>query len=206
MATKTFNKFYLDNVAENIGTMFEHATNIGINPIIFWCTFINSNVAKQLEKGNPKYLNYSALEFLNELYENKIKIPKKEDIKKNIYYWAGWILTQYAYEKEYSFYYINCNLPIEKVLDLYPTLHEADITKFFFIADTFFQKQKITNLKKIRMANNLSQSELSKASSVELRSIQMYEQRKNDINKARADTLHKIAKTLGCNIEDLLEF
>jgi len=33
----------------------------------------------------------------------------------------------------------------------------------------------------------------------------MYEQRRNDINKAQSETLYKIAKVLGCSIEDLLE-
>ena len=56
------------------------------------------------------------------------------------------------------------------------------------------------------MARGLSQSELSKRAEVELRSIQMYEQRRNDINKAQAETLFKLARVLGCNIEDLLEY
>ena len=34
----------------------------------------------------------------------------------------------------------------------------------------------------------------------------MYEQRNNDINKAQVDILLKLSKTLGCNIEDLLEY
>lgn len=37
------------------------------------------------------------------------------------------------------------------------------------------------------------------------RSIQMYEQRRNDINKAQAETLYKLSRILGCNIEDSLE-
>lgn len=36
-------------------------------------------------------------------------------------------------------------------------------------------------------------------------SIQMYEQRKININKAQAESLFRIASVLGCNIEDLLE-
>ena len=34
----------------------------------------------------------------------------------------------------------------------------------------------------------------------------MYEQRRNDINKAQADTLLKLSKTLHCKIEDLFEY
>ena len=42
-------------------------------------------------------------------------------------------------------------------------------------------------------------------SGVSLRSIQMYEQRQKNINKARVESLYKISKVLGCTIEDLIE-
>jgi len=48
MAIQSYSKLYLPNLSENLGTMFEHAVNSGIDPIIFWYTFVNSNVAKQI--------------------------------------------------------------------------------------------------------------------------------------------------------------
>ena len=150
--------------------------------------------------------NTNLLLFLaNEIYNGKKSIPNKEDINKNKYYWAGWVLAQFQHKKGYSFYKINNSLPIEEVLRLYPTLHEADVSKFFDVANTYFKKSEITNLKKIRQARGLSQSKLACIAEVELRSIQMYEQRRNDINKAQVETLYKLARVLGCNIEDLLE-
>lgn len=205
MAIQSYNKIYLSNVSENLGIMFEHAVNIGINPIIFWCTFINSNVAKQIENGNPKYLSCSALDYLNEIYNGEKSIPDEQHINKNKYYWAGWILAQLQHNKGYSFYKINNSLSIEEVLRLYPTLHEADVSKFYDVANSYFKKPVIANLKKIRQARGLSQSKLGRLAEVELRSIQMYEQRRNDINKAQAETLYKLSRVLGCNIEDLLE-
>ena len=38
-----------------------------------------------------------------------------------------------------------------------------------------------------------------------VRSIQLYEQRVNDIDKAEAHTLYKLSRVLGCGVEDLLE-
>ncbi|MBP1587091.1 MAG: helix-turn-helix transcriptional regulator [Clostridia bacterium] len=67
---------------------------------------------------------------------------------------------------------------------------------------TFFAK---LNLKRIRTAYGCTQSELARLSGATLRSIQMYEQRQKDINKASANTLYGIAKVLGCAIEDLIE-
>ena len=47
--------------------------------------------------------------------------------------------------------------------------------------------------------------QLAKKSGVGLRSIQLYEQRQKDINKASAESLYKISRVLGCAMEDLLE-
>lgn len=60
-------------------------------------------------------------------------------------------------------------------------------------------------LKTIRENRGLSQSELSMQSGVNLRSIQMYEQKVNDIDKAQGHTLYKLSRVLGCNVEDLLK-
>lgn len=204
MAIQSYNEESLSYVAENLGTMFEYSIQMKINPEIFWNTFINSNVAKQIEIGNPKYLTCSALDYIKEIYPNKKFNPNSIDF--DCYYWAGWILAQFQYHTGYSFYKINKYLPIKNVLELYPTLHEADVTKFFDVAKTYFKKHNdTTNLKKIRTARGLSQSQLAQKAEVELRSIQMYEQKRNDINKAQAETLFRLAKVLGCNIEDLLE-
>lgn len=62
-----------------------------------------------------------------------------------------------------------------------------------------------TNLKRIRTAYGFTQSELAKRSGVSLRSIQMYEQRNKNINKASVDAMYSLAKVLGCAIEDLIE-
>jgi DNA-binding transcriptional regulator YiaG len=62
-----------------------------------------------------------------------------------------------------------------------------------------------SNLKTHRTASGLSQSQLSAASDVNLQMIQKYEMGVKDINKAQAGTLLKLAKTLNCTIEDLLE-
>ena len=89
---------------------------------------------------------------------------------------------------------------------MYYTLHEADITKFADIVDEIIRKYfKDTNLKRIRTSYGCTQAELSERSGVSLRSIQMYEQRNKDINKASAEALYRISKVLGCTVEDLLE-
>lgn len=51
----------------------------------------------------------------------------------------------------------------------------------------------------------LSQRELAELSDVAFRTIQQYEQRQKDINRASGETLLKLARTLGCSVEDIIE-
>lgn len=64
-------------------------------------------------------------------------------------------------------------------------------------------------LKERREAAGLSQSQLAAASGVPIRAIRHYEAEAEtahqDINKAEALKVYKMAKVLGCDIADILE-
>ena len=62
-----------------------------------------------------------------------------------------------------------------------------------------------TRLKQMRLRNGLSQRELSEASKVPLRTIQQYEQRQKNINKAGAEYVIDLASALNCDPGMLLE-
>ena len=121
-------------------------------------------------------------------------------------YWIGWAVCYYQWYSARSFRDIFMVLSFEDLQNMYYTLHEADITKFADIVDEKMREYFTdTNLKRIRAAYGCTQAELAKRSGVSLRSIQMYEQRNKDINKASVESLYRISKVLGCTIEDLLE-
>ena len=63
-----------------------------------------------------------------------------------------------------------------------------------------------TRLQKRRKDAGLTQKELAGRSGVKLRTIQQYEMRAKNINKAAAETLLQFAQVLYCSIEDLLEY
>ena len=60
--------------------------------------------------------------------------------------------------------------------------------------------------RRVSSGKKYSANELAKQSGVSLRSIQMYEQRNKDINKAQMETVNNLAKVLGCKMEDLMEY
>lgn len=208
----SYDDSYAEDVASNIGTMLEYASKCKIGPLDFWQLFISSYLAAQIEKGNPHYLTgISAVDYFNMILQfSSSAVNDKEDLNEDLsfdeYYWSGYVLARLQQKTDLSFIEIERKLPLKEVLKMFPTLHEADISKFYEVALRKIKSfNEETNLKRIRSAVRMSQNKLAKVSGINIRSIQMYEQRHNDINKAQGETLYKIAKSLGCNIADILE-
>lgn len=62
-----------------------------------------------------------------------------------------------------------------------------------------------TALEKARREAGLSRKKLSELSGVSFRSLECYEQRKNDINIANVKTVRALANAIGCPIEKILD-
>ena len=209
---RAYSEQYLDNAAAIFSEMVDYAVNDRKIPgNQFLHMFITSGAAEQFERGNPRYIaGRSGIEIADEVINKAIH--DTDDVTpdfretKTPEYWAGWALAQYQWHTAKSFGDIMRYLPFSSIVNLYPALHEADITKFNEVADSIIAEQNpLTKLKQIRTAAGITQKKLAEESGVTLRSIQMYEQRNKDINKAQAISLAKIARVLGCDIEDLLE-
>ena len=63
----------------------------------------------------------------------------------------------------------------------------------------------MSKLKQRRTEAGLTQKELADKTELSLRTLQHYEQGSKDLATAAAITVWKIAKVLGCTIEDLIE-
>lgn len=173
--------------------------------------FIVSSVSKRMENGEPACLvGKSGIELVVEIIAEtkgqKLQIEPKESFGRSREYWIGWAVAYYQWYSGRKYNDIFCVLSYDDLQKMYSTLHEADITKFVDIVDTRMKEYfSETNLKHIRRIYGMTQAELAKSSGVSLRSIQMYEQRNKNINKASVETLYRLAKALGCTIEDLME-
>ncbi len=196
----------------NLGDAFDYAVNdCKIDGDSFVKMFMASNIAGRIEKGEPAYIaGKSGIELVKEcILETTGKVLSEESgerFYRSPEYWSGWALAYYQWFSARKFTEIFKVISFDDLLRMYPTLHEADITKFADIVDMRMKEAlPDTNLKRIRMAYGCTQNELARMSGVGLRSIQMYEQRNKDINKASAETLFAISKVLGCTVEDLIE-
>ena len=97
-------------------------------------------------------------------------------------------------------------VPLEDISALYSPYHEMDIRHFVEKMNELCLSQRgETNLKRLRRQAGLSQRELAEKSGISLRTIQQYEQRKKNINKAQIETLIPLSMALYCEVRDLLE-
>ena len=121
-------------------------------------------------------------------------------------YWLGWALAYYQWYTSLSFAEIIKYVPIKKILKLYSPYHEMDIRHFVDqMNELYVGAKKETNLKIRRKRLGISQSKLAELTGIPVRTIQQYEQRQKNINKAQVEYLVVLARVLYCRVEDLVE-
>lgn len=211
MMIRAYNEMYLDDAMECLGGALEYATLFcGMDGQEFLNLFIVCGAADEFGRGNVKFISgMSGIELARYvLTQCGMKVSEHEDLPHINYppeFWCGWILAYYQWYTGKSFAVLSKQLKFTALMDLYGVLHEADPGKAVDVFDQIMAQKAETNLAYCRKRKGLSQSQLAKASGVSIRSIQLFEQRRSNINNAQFNHLSAIAKVLDCEIEDLLE-
>ncbi len=218
-----YDEMYLRNARCNMGNMLHYAVyGAGQSLIAFYDMFINSRIASAFEHGSPKYIaGRSGTELVHEVFyelSGKNDGPYEPDGAfssehtaafsdgKSPEFWAGYALAHYQWYSVLSFAHINEIVPVDKVLSMYPKYHEMDILQFVDrMEELRNDSSRLTRLKAYRTRLGLSQGELSAICDIPLKTIQNYEQRQKNINKAGVDYVIRLAHALHCRVEDLME-
>lgn len=210
MMTHAYNPLYLSKASRAVGNMLHDAVlEFGMDGTDFLKRFIQSDVAEQIENGNPKYIaGKSGLELFLEVMEKTTGESRDteliESYERSDVYWVGWILTQYQWYSSRTFKSILDTVPYSELLGLYGILHEADIQKSYEVLDAHFAKSE-SKLKIARKHCGLTQEALANTSGVSLNTIRAYERKSKDLNKAQFDIVLRLVKVLKCEVSDLLE-
>ena len=213
MATRAYQKFYLNDAQQNLAVMFDYAIRLlKYDGDQFFLYFIQSEIAQKFEHANPKYIAGMCGIELAQNVLNKVgdtpKFPDNPKIELGKEFWLGWVLAYYQWYSGLKFSDLQeYGLVPSQILSRY-ILHEADISKFVSVANKIILANKAaspTRLQKIRKARGLTQKQLSELSGVSLRMIQLYEQRQNDINQASGQTINNLARALCCNFYEIME-
>ena len=210
MTTHAYSPLYLSKASRAVGNMLHDAVvEFGMDGEDFLKRFIQSDVAEEIESGNPKYIaGKSGLELFLEVMEKTTGKAYDtnliESYERSPAYWVGWMLTHYQWYSGRTFKSILDTVPYNELLGLYGTLHEADIEKSYEVLDAHFEKSE-SKLKTARKHCGLTQEELAHESGVSLNTIRAYERKGKDINKAQFDIVLRLAKALKCDITELLD-
>ncbi|MGN0203449.1 MAG: helix-turn-helix domain-containing protein [Coprococcus sp.] len=212
MMIHAYNESYLSDAKQNLAEFFDYAiSTCRFDADLFSKLFVQSGYADKFERGNPAIIaGMSGIELAKKViiyaYPNW-EFPERifSEDRSNVY-WAGWALAEYQWATSKRFKDIFSRITLSEIISMYSVYHEMDIEHFIEDMNRKYDAvEQETRLKTIRENRGISQAELAKLSGVKLRSIQMYEQKVNDIDKAQAGTVYKLSRVLGCTIEDLLE-
>lgn len=210
MMTHAYSQLYLSKSSRAVGNMLHDAVcEFGMNGDDFLKRFIQSDIAEEIESGNPKYIaGKSGLELFLEVMEKTTGEAQDaelvESYERSPVYWVGWMLTHYQWYSGRTFKSIIDTVPYNELLGLYDTLHEADIEKSYEVLDVHFEKSE-SRLKTVRKRCGLTQEELADESGVSINTIRSYERKGKDINKAQFDIVLRLAKALKCDMIELLD-
>lgn len=209
---RAYSESYLNDAKQNLAECFDYAVNdCQFEPVLFSKLFVQSGYADKFERGNPAVVaGMSGIELAKKVmmyaYPNWNFPERIFSAERSEIYWTGWALAEYQWMTCKRFQDIFSKISLPEIFSMYSVYHEMDIAHFIEDLNKKYDSRiGETRLKKIRENRGISQAELAKLSGVKLRSIQMYEQKVNDIDKAQAGTVYKLSRVLGCAIEDLLE-
>ena len=177
----------------------------------FFSLFIASGAARRFERGDfTLIVGMSGVELAYKVLElsgkEQERVKPRYTADRSEEYWVGWALAYYQWETALSFEEIVRCVPVKDIQCLYSPYHEMDIRQFRDKMTELIRVAKPeTNLKLLRQKAGLRQRELAEQSGVPVRTIQQYEQRRKNINKAQAEYLVMLSKALCCTVEDLME-
>ena len=207
-----YDKSYLSSAQKNLARMLDYMVNDLKHSLeTVWQWFLMSKTSQRFERGDCSVLSgMSGVELARMvLQESGQSIP---DIRpsyacdRSPEYWTGWAIAYYQWDTGLRFSEIEQAVPISKVRMLYTPYHEMDVRQFADKMNELYRAAKPeTNLKSLRTLAEMSQSELARQAEIPVRTIQQYEQRQKDINKAQGETLLRLARVLHCSIDDLME-
>ena len=205
-----YDKVYLRIAQRSLGDMLNYAVyDCGYELEEYYRLFLESDYSRRFAKGDLFVIaGMSGAELaikVLDIPDDDIIMPSYNTAKSQEY-WTGWLLAYYQWESNKSFDLIDREIPISKIRNMYNPYHEMDISAAILKLREMSQASRAeTYLKKLRKRAGISQSVLAEETGIPVKTIQQYEQRRKDINKAQVEYVIRLSKALCCEPQDILE-
>lgn len=212
--TPAYERTYLVDAEDCLSSAFDYAVHdCSVTGDAFADAFVRSGIAELFERGNPAVVaGMSGIELAARalsacgLLDEEPEPTYGEGLSPE--YWAGYAVAHYQWSRGCRFVDLFETVPFSRVVSLYQPYHEVDVSLSLEAIDRLIASvaPASTRLACVRKRRGLTQAELAHRSGVGIKSIQAYEQRVNALGKATTETTLRLAWSLGCRVEDLLEY
>ena len=200
---RAYSEEYLSTVYRNLGSLFDLAVySEDMDLTDFSRLFASSKVARGIESGSPRFLAGMSPQDMFRDITMREPGPYRPPKETSDAMWTGSVIAYSQWHCGCRFRELFDSVPAERILSLYRTFRDDIMIAVTIVVDTL---HPVAVLKKLREERGMSQSELALISGVPIRSIRAYEQGSVDLCKAQGDTLYRMAKVLGCSVDDLIK-
>lgn len=212
--TNAYDRDYLEDAMMCLGEALDYVGNacqMDINS--FFDMFFATGYAARFEEGEPAVVSgLSGTELVCKVLRDaglELMFPDAVVDYGGVSneYWCGWFLAYFQWYSNRPFKNIIKNIPLDAFMQELPGMLEMDEAgrqeKLDEIMNGFKESVRIQEMRK---ECGYSQKELAVKSGVNIRTLQQYEIKSKDINKAAAVTLDVLARTMGCTPADIMEY
>lgn len=200
----SYDKSYLDDAMDNLGSMFDYSVNVlHCDADSVMERFLISGLAEKFGRGDCKIVaGYSGTELSREtLRQSGWTEPFAEGYTSisSPEYWAGWSLAYYQWYCGQTFRELNKRgIRLSDIIAMYYPMHEADLSSFCDRMETIYPRKysAAEHMRNARKESGLTQARLAELSGIPIRLIRAYEQGAIDPMRGEYRTIAALEKAL----------
>ncbi|MGI6071509.1 MAG: helix-turn-helix domain-containing protein [Lachnospiraceae bacterium] len=209
-----YDKIFLDDAMNSLGEALDYVSNacqMDVN--IFMDMFIAGGYAKRFGEGESAVVSgVSGTELARKvMFECGLEIAFPDALTDyegvSYEYCVGQLLAYMQWYTGRSFANILSHVELKEFIEPARDFALGFEGKRTQIADKLKLKfAEPVRLQRMRKRCGLSQKQLADAADVNIRTLQQYEIKSKDINKAAAVTVLELARVMGCSLVELMEY
>lgn len=204
-----YDESYIEGAMIRLGDMIEYAClDMNYDSDNFFKMFIMSGIARRFEIGDVSVVEGRSGPELAQMvltdvdHVKDFKEPVWREYRRDLY-WCGWALAYFQWHEKMTFKEIWQSISIRMMQKMYPTLHEADISKTVDIMRGMILPKKKIPVQTLRLTRGMTQHELADEAHMTVSQLQRLEYGERKIENLSLKTALALARALGVEVSEL---